>query len=177
MDAAEASVRNYVPDDVGTTLREARESALRGQQNPNYMHGAILAVQRTDFICGLWFAEMRLAAFGPPEPDQVDDCKWAGDSGNSAVFIIEKYAPRKPDFCPMADLKLTAAHAILQAGLLNPGGIEGLEILMCPHGDKPFERVSDEELKDLRSQSLRLDRVIAGTLAPSRRKKIRSTHL
>ena len=147
---------------------EAIEVARVAGYDPHTNLGALLVAHRSANRVDLWFADVRVRIGNiPSDPIRMDDYKSAGDNGNGAHFLIERYLRRQPQF-RMEQLKLLTAHAILTAAQLNPEGIEGLEILLCPNIG-PFRAVGREELEDLSRRSAEVDE--------SFRRQFLSTHL
>jgi 20S proteasome alpha/beta subunit len=72
-----------------------------------------------------------------------------GDKSNTAVYFPETYYCNKSS---VEELKTLAAHAVLEAGSLNPTQVSGLDVLIGKNGEPPHF-VDDKELEALRRRS------------------------
>jgi hypothetical protein len=92
------------------------------------------------------------------------DC-WAqekiirGHIANPAVFFTERYYEQ----LPIARLLPLAAHVIVNAGRINPRGIEGLEIVRCTK--EGFVSLEAAEIAELMDWSDKMDREIKQLLS------------
>ncbi|MFZ0634345.1 MAG: hypothetical protein WA755_05545 [Candidatus Acidiferrales bacterium] len=77
-----------------------------------------------------------------------------GNSANPARYFLERYYEKGP----IASLIPLAAHVVVNAGRLNPKGIEGLEIVQCR--DTGFEHLKEDEINRLVKWSEGIDRKI-----------------
>jgi hypothetical protein len=82
-----------------------------------------------------------------------------GDNINAAIFFSERCYSRKP----IRELVPVAAQLVVGAGKLNPGAIEGLEIILCDASG--FHRLSDESIHQLESQASIFDESIVSALS------------
>ncbi len=98
-----------------------------------------------------------------PVCEEVQDKAVAGDRGNPATFILERYFQANSS---VDDLSFLAAHTVLLAGQLNSAAIQGLEILICKDGQ--LRRIGPNEQETLEHQSRELDDLIRQKLLPSR---------
>ncbi|MGA8267232.1 MAG: hypothetical protein WB787_05695 [Candidatus Acidiferrales bacterium] len=90
-------------------------------------------------------------------PDQIV----FGHRANPARFFLERYYQR----LPIAKLLALAAHVVVNAGRINPRGIEGLEIVLCTK--EGFHRLSEQETDALTRWSDELDSKIMQQLFAS----------
>jgi len=74
-----------------------------------------------------------------------------GHIANPAIFFTEKYYEQRP----IVQLLPLAAHVIVNAGRINPRGIEGLEIVRCTKGG--FDPLKAEEIAELVDWSDKVD--------------------
>lgn len=121
-------------------------------------HGTVLAVHREPKV-ELWHMDVM---FRGQLPICISDRVCIGDTGNPAVFFLERYLPPGAKLS-LDKLKFLAAHSIAMAEKINPTGIGGLEMVLCR--EDRFERVSAEEINYLKSQSEDLDSSIANALS------------
>jgi hypothetical protein len=148
-------------------LIDARNSVEKEFTPSAASDGELLLAQAIEGHVELWHMGIRLGDYSAPHPPPDRYC--IGDTRNSAMFFVERYAPRTSTggkLQPLERLKLLAAHTILTAARLNQTGIGGLEMLICkPDG---FRFVSVEEIADLKSKSDTLDREIGHRFFPGR---------
>jgi hypothetical protein len=62
-------------------------------------------------------------------------------------------------------MKFLAAHSIQMAAHMNPTGVFGLNMVLCRNSGS-IERLSDEEIEDLKRRSDSLDEEIRAILLP-----------
>lgn len=121
--------------------------------------------------CGSEYVDLiRISLHGKQDGltvEKIDNRDFAGDGLNPAAFFIERYLPSgKYVKLPLEKLKLIAVHTILMASELNPVGIHGIDIVLCPHG-KSFRELDLSEIEKLTQDSRKLDSTIADMLNPS----------
>jgi hypothetical protein len=92
---------------------------------------------------------------------RVEDKKIEGDAANPAAFFVERYW-KLLDYKDRTIAKLLpiAAHSALMANILNPSGVEGLEVAICRYD--ACELVKD--VSELREFSTDLDSAIGRRL-------------
>jgi len=78
----------------------------------------------------------------------------AGDGGNAARFLIQRYFRQN---LPVEKLKLLAAHFILMGGHLNTAMVKGLE--MAVYANQKEHRVNEEEIQRLTEKSKKIDAI------------------
>jgi len=93
---------------------------------------------------------------------QVLDKVVSGHVANPAVYFLERFYQKKMG---TGELLPLVAHTILEAGRINPAGIQGLEIVCCSRdGLKP---VPEERISELTNLSERVEREIRTLLFTS----------
>jgi hypothetical protein len=101
-----------------------------------------------------------------PECLELDDVGIAGHTTNAALYWAERYSRFIPKM-PIEKLIPLAAHLIVSAGIINPGGINGLEITYCDATG--FHRLSKEENREWESKAegwdKRIEKMIFGRSA------------
>lgn len=85
----------------------------------------------------------------------------AGQKTNSACFFTQAYHPTK--LLPVENLIRWAAHYILMGAKVNSAGIGGLTIHVSKNGGV-FQGLTEEQIRQLVSESEDLDRQISGFL-------------
>ena len=85
----------------------------------------------------------------------------AGNDTNSACFFIHRYLPK--ELVATGRLAKWAAHYILMGGKINPHGVDGLSVHISKNGGV-FKRLSERRLRQLESESNRLDGLISDVL-------------
>lgn len=82
---------------------------------------------------------------------EIESKVTAGDEQNAAIYFVERYYKK----CPVRQLALIAAHAVLLAAELSNGTIGGLDIRLCqPDG---FYHLSTDSRGALEAQVQELD--------------------
>ena len=81
----------------------------------------------------------------------------AGHTTNAALYWAERYSRIIPKMSVERLIPL-AAHLIVSAGIINPGGISGLEIAYCDA--EGFHRLSKEKNREWESKAEGWDRRI-----------------
>lgn len=76
-----------------------------------------------------------------------------GAEGNAALFIFQRYY--SPDSSDLELIRM-AAHTVLMGHRIDPGAVDGLEIVVCRNG--LLRRLGEAELEELRKFSTDLDR-------------------
>lgn len=92
-----------------------------------------------------------------PQCLSVDNVGITGHCTNAALFYAERYMKDLVGM-PVERLIPLAAHIIVSAGILNPAGVAGLEIMYCKNGN--FVRLSDEQNREWELRSLNWDKQI-----------------
>jgi 20S proteasome alpha/beta subunit len=153
------SARRFAPqDDFRGRMMGAIQEARNENVGADFRGGHILAVHRTNDGPELWFT----AISNGQVVRRVNHGKIvAGDTGNAAVFFAERYFPNA-SIPTVEELLPLAAHSVLMAGELNPGGVDGLEIAIIR--STGAEKLHGAGLSSLIEQSRRLDQQIAKEL-------------
>jgi hypothetical protein len=108
----------------------------------------------------LWHLSFGMGRYsGTPIVDKVV----TGDSVNPAIFFSERYYPDLQD--NFEGLKKLAAHVIRVGGVLNPAGVQGLEMLLWNSAADTLRRVGDREIQELCEWSEKQDGDIGKTFA------------
>lgn len=99
-----------------------------------------------------------------PIVNLIDNRDFQGDAVNPAAYFIERYLPSAQYVrLPIDRLKVFSVHTIAMATMLNPIGINGIDLAVCRPG-RPFEMVSEAEIADLNRDSQRLDSTMTSLL-------------
>ncbi len=159
-------------DDSGMhdRLIAAAQGAM-SQEKMSRQHGslplsggsALFVHRRESGKVQLWCLEMSPYVDASPRccAASVHDHVINGDRGNPAGFFIEHYFPKRRRM-PIQDLIPLVAHTVLIAGVLNPAGIGGLEMLRCTSAG--FKKVSERDIAALTKRSEELDAAISASL-------------
>jgi len=156
----QASTKQLLHDACHLVLKMAKNQGSSIDQ----LQGSLLLVRRDHGRSELWAADIQDAEMTeeiivPKRPRLIHNHVWSGDRANPTVFFIERYFQGRADLS-IDDLAFVAAYVVNTAAKLNDAGIRGMEILLCPHGTKPFEVVSEEKIMALIERSEQLDREI-----------------
>jgi hypothetical protein len=156
-----SEARNIIESKLGEVRKKKMDEWA--EEIPNfYCKGDLLIAQKNNGKVQLWHADVITPLCRCDYPQLIDDKRWIGDKWNTAAFVLERYLPMGK-LRPIQELKLIAAHAVLMAGKLNPSGVYGLEMMLCPDsGD--FEVVNAAEIRELNRKSELLDRDIGKRL-------------
>lgn len=162
-DVVEYYASHFGNGDIEQQLIEARDAVMKDRPELSQWRerntGDFLLAQACGNVVELWQMHVEPDSYNRPEP--IFDREWIGDIANPASFFVELYAPLIASgqaLFSVESLKLLAAHAVLAAGLNNPAGVRGLEMVVCkPDG---FQRVSDEDIQMLKERSAELDKQI-----------------
>jgi len=102
-----------------------------------------------------------------PEFLELDAVGIAGHTTNAALYWAERYNRIIPKL-PVERLIPLAAHLVVSAGIINPGGISGLEIIYCDVDG--FHRLSKSENLDWEAKAVnwdkRIGKMILGSKVP-----------
>ena len=119
----------------------------------------LLVAQREDEVKGFIFElgwGTNSQKWGTVGGDCFKDKMSSGATGNAAIFFSERHyskALQEPELLRLA------AHTVLMGHQLDPGPIEGLEIVACRPG--ALRRLAQYELEGLQSFSVALDGLLS----------------
>ena len=136
------------------------QQSTKDQQDDPFWRGSILLIERERPSSALWHVDYKY----PPEPRRILTKKSQGDTGNPAQFFLERYFQEGRT---TQELLFLAAVCVLMAHELNPGGIDGLEILVS--GQAGFEMIPQDQLRLLKLRFKELDAEISASLGPRNR--------
>jgi len=88
--------------------------------------------------------------------DSFPDKMTSGATGNAAIFFPERHYSKA---LGESELIRLAAHTVLMGHQLDPGPIDGLEVIVCRAGT--LRRLGHDELENLRSFSAALDDLLS----------------
>jgi hypothetical protein len=80
-----------------------------------------------------------------------------GDIPNPAVYLTQRFYPSSGELKTVADLQFLIAHCILEAGILNPTGVQELDLLT-------FKKTANQAEKFLFYQQPELDLLAAKSI-------------
>jgi hypothetical protein len=102
--------------------------------------------------------------WGPMFHSIPEGSVYAGDDGNQAKFLADKYYRNR--ILPVENLVPLAAHLVLAAGEMNSAMIDGLEIVLCDASG--IRRLSEESISKLKSGVAKRDEMISASLFDDR---------
>lgn len=135
--------------DVRVCLSERIENALASFYDARRHVGGRLLIGIPGTHDGVSELHHIHVADGHAFSQQFYDHVVEGDRANSAVFFIERHYSNDKN---VEELKLLAAHTVLQGGYLNPTYVSGLEVLIALNGKQP-RFLSEDELLGIRLRS------------------------
>ena len=99
---------------------------------------------------------------GQASSQPVSDRVIRGDRINPAVFFAERYHAVEQS---VEELKVLAAHTVIEGGLLDPTYVGGLDVLVSTNGEKP-RFLEEHELQLLRSRSADIHNALTTAIFP-----------
>jgi hypothetical protein len=95
-----------------------------------------------------------------PVVQRIVDKLVNGDVGNGAIYIPERFYAKSKS---VEDLKLLAAHFVLEGGKLNPTMVRGLDIYVMRDGESAHF-LSPDEMADLERRSAGISTLMEASL-------------
>lgn len=87
-----------------------------------------------------------------------------GDAPNPAVYFTQRFYSTSAELKTVKELQFLLAHCVLEAGILNPTGVQGLDMLIRLGTGEP-RLLNESELKALEKRSAATSAQIATLLA------------
>ncbi len=115
------------------------------------------AFERTVLVVLATGEVWRLAGWDGMGAQRIDYKKGAiciGDAPNPAAYLTQRFYPASTDLKTVDELMFLIGHCVLEAGALNPTGVEGLDLLTYrTQPSAGFHLLDDLELKSLKKRS------------------------
>lgn len=151
-----AAVKERGIDDLSTTAKDVASMRIPNPEASNPPHCLLVLKGTPPRLFDLFYIS---SGDGKVVPQclEVDDVGIAGHTTNAALYWAQRYLKIIPKL-PIERLIPLAAHLVVSAGFINPGGISGLEMIYCDATG--FHRLSKDENRELESKAEEWDKRI-----------------